>query len=280
MSHEFKVFLMCRVLKVSRSGYYDWTKRASKPQQNDSKELIEQIKAIFYKSRCTYGFRSIKRDLVKSGLYIGKKHIRRIMRLLGLKAVPLRPNPYSKIKAAEEAKVCKHRLNRQFVVKRANRIWTGDITYIWTSSGWVYLAIVLDLYSRQIVGWSLSVNPDTDLVISALSMAIHSRRIRRWRIMFHSDQGVQYTSGDHRQYLLDRGILQSMSRRGQCWDNAPTESWFGTMKQETGLNKWHLDNIKEVESTLRDWIYWYNYERRHTHLDYCSPVEFENKVAA
>jgi putative transposase len=153
------------------------------------------------------------------------------MAKMNLVACPLKPNPYAALKTAGESKICKHRLSRRFKVARPDRVWTGDITYIWTHSGWVYLAVVLDLYSRKVVGWAVSTKPDTALVIAAMAMAIHARPYRRWRLMFHSDQGCQYTSQEFREYLRDRGVLQSMSRRCQCWDNAPTESWFGTLKQ-------------------------------------------------
>jgi putative transposase len=198
-----------------------------------------------------------------------------------LVATPRRPNPYAALKAEKEAKTCKHRLSRKFTVKRPDRVWTGDITYIWTHSGWVYLAVVIDLYSRKIMGWALSTRPDTTLAIQAIAKALRSRPYRRWRLMFLSDQGCLYTSQEFRDYLHDRGVLQSMSRRGQYWDNAPTESFFGTLKQETGIGKWYLEDLLEFEIALFDWIEaWYNPKRRHSHLDYCSPVKFENKMAA
>lgn len=281
MRVEFSVDTMCKVLRVSRSGFYEWMDRVQKPLDAGEEKLKEATRRIFRESRSTYGFRSMKRALAKEGFHIGKKRIRRMMAKMGLVAMPLKPNPYVAMKAAGESKVCKNRLSRNFRVKRPDRVWTGDITYIWTHSGWVYLAVVIDLFSRKIVGWALSTRPDTTLALKALAMAVRSRPYRCWRLMFHSDQGCQYTSQEFREYLRDRGILQSMSRRGQCWDNAPTESWFGTLKQETGLGKWYLENIKEVEVAIFDWIEnWYNPKRRHSSLDYCSPIEFENKMAA
>lgn len=281
MSREMSLERMCRVLGVSRSGFYEWRSRISKPVPPDDTPTRDAIKRIFRQSRGTYGNRSMRNALAKEGIHIGKKRIRRMMAELGLVALPLKPNPYTALNEAGENRVCKHRLSRNFTVKRPNRVWTGDITYIWTHSGWVYLAIVLDLHSRRVVGWAVSTNPDTALVIAALAMAVSTRPYRRWRIMFHSDQGCQYTSQAFREYLRDRGFLQSMSRRGQCWDNAPTESWFGTLKQETGISKWPLENAREVEEAIFEWIEsWYNPRRRHSSLDYCSPVEFENRRAA
>jgi putative transposase len=272
---------MCKVLRASRSGFYEWRERLPKPVDAAEEKLKETIRRIFRESRSTYGFRSMKKALAKEGFHLGKKRIKRLMARMGLVAMPLRPNPYAALKAAGESKVCKNRLSRNFTVKRPDRVWAGDITYIWTHSGWVYLAVVLDLFSRKVVGWSVSTKADTALVVAAMAMAVRSRPYRRWRLMFHSDQGCQYTSQEFREFLRDRGVLQSMSRRGQCWDNAPMESWFGTLKQETGIGKWHLENMKEVEEAIFDWIEnWYNPKRRHSSLDYCSPVEFENKMAA
>ncbi len=281
MRAEFPVDSMCKVLLASRSGFYEWQQRLPKPVDPAEQRLKDVMQRIFRESRSTYGFRSMKKALAKEGFHIGKKRIKRLMARMGLVAMPLRPNPYAALKAAGESKVCKNRLSRNFAVKRPDRVWTGDITYIWTHSGWVYLAVVIDLFSRKIIGWAISTRPDTTLAIQALAMAVRTRPYRRWRLMFHSDQGCQYTAQEFREYLRDRGILQSMSRRGQCWDNAPTESFFGTLKQETGIGKWYLENTKEVEAAIFDWIEtWYNPKRRHSSLDYCSPVEFENKMAA
>ena len=281
MRAAFPVNTMCKVLRAGRSGFYEWKERLPKPIDAAEERLKDSMRRIFRSSRSSYGFRSMKHALGKEGLHIGKKRIRSLMRVMGLIASPLKSNPYSDLNAAGESKVCKHRLARNFTAKKPDRVWTGDITYIWTHSGWVYLAVVIDLFSRKVVGYAVSTRPDSALAVAAMSMAIRSRPYRRWRLMFHSDQGCQYTSQAFREYLRDRGVLQSMSRRGQCWDNAPTESWFGTMKQETGLGKSYLENMKEVESAIFDWIEnWYNTKRLHSSLDYCSPVEFENKMAA
>jgi transposase InsO family protein len=281
MKPEFDVKTMCRLLKVSRSGYYEWATR-KKPETDSAEEALKaRLVRIFRESRCTYGNRSIRKALAKEGVHVGKKRVRRLMKQLKLVPGPVLPNPYAALKSAKEPVVCKHRLKRNFRVNRPDRAWVGDITYIWTHQGWVYLAVVIDLFSRKVVGWAVSQKPDTALCIAALAMAVLKRPYRRWRIMFHSDQGCQYTSQEFREYLRDRGILQSMSRRGQCWDNAPTESFFGTLKHETGIDKWSLENLGEVEAALFDWIeIWYNNKRLHSTLDYCSPVEFEIMAAA
>lgn len=282
MSVEFDVRGMCRIFGVSRSAYYAWRDKGPVPLDEAREALKVRIRELFLESRCTYGFRSIRKVLGKEGVHVGKKRVRRLMREMRLVASPVLPRPYGSARLAQEARFCKHRLQRNFAAKRPDRVWVGDITYIWSRDGWVYLAVVLDLFSRKVVGWSVSRKPDTSLVVDALAKAVRSRPYRRWRLMFHSDQGCQYTSMEFRQYLSDRGILQSMSRRGQCWDNAVPESFFGTMKRETGMGRWALGNAEEVREALFDWIEaWYNLKRRHSSLDYCSPVEFEiNNVAA
>jgi len=277
MTSLHKTVRMCCALNVSRSGLYDWSKRDRSPDHQPLRELIREI---FNRKRCNYGHRSIRDELAKQGIHHGRKLILRLMTQEGLRPTASLPKPYGKAKGGEH-RVAKNRLNRHFKVARLNRVWTSDITYIWTARGWAYLAVILDLFSRRIVGWSVSDKPDTALVISALSKAIACRRPRRWRLMFHSDQGCQYTALTLQQYLRDSGILQSMSRRGQCWDNAPTESFFGTMKQETGVARFILDDCQTVDMAMLDWIdQWYNLARRHTTLGGCCPAEFEARIAA
>lgn len=280
MKTAHSIELMCRVLKVSRSGFYEWRER-SVPIKAERTQLRDDIQRIFRDSRKTYGHRSVRDALIKEGVRVGRKLILRLMTEMALVPAPWKPSPYSIIKKASEPKVCEHLLQRNFSPPSPNRVWTSDITYIWTRSGWSYLAIVLDLYSRKVIGWSVSEKPDTALVIAALSQALVQRTYVRGQLMFHSDQGCQYTSGELCRFLRERDIIQSMSRRGQCWDNAPTESFFRTLKMETGLSKAHLPGPAEVESVLIDWIEtWYNLIRRHTFIGHCSPAEYEARWAA
>lgn len=280
MKTEHSIELMCRALKVSRSGFYEWRGRPV-PLKVERTELRDHIQRVFRDSRKTYGHRSIRDALLKEGQPAGRKMILRLMAEMGLVAAPWKPSPYSLLKKASEPTVCDHLLNRDFSPPAPNRVWTSDITYIWTQSGWSYLAVVLDLYSRKVIGWSVSDKPDTALVLAALSQALVTRRYVRDQLMFHSDQGCQYTSLELRRYLRERGILQSMSRKGQCWDNAPTESFFRTLKMETGVAKAHLPGSAEVEAVLFDWIEtWYNVMRRHTFIGYCCPAEYEARWAA
>jgi len=281
MKAVHSIELMCRILKVSRGGFYEWRGRA-KPAARDYSTLKEAIRNHFQKSRGTYGHRSIREELRKESVRASRKLVLRLMKEMGLEAAPWKPSPYAAQREAKEATVCDHLLQRDFKPAEKDKVWTSDITYIWTLSGWVYLAVVMDLHSRRIVGWSVSDKPDTALALKALSEALVARRYARGRgLVFHSDQGCQYTSQMFQAFLKERGITGSMSRRGQCWDNAPTESWFKTFKRETGIRKLHLKGVGAVEALAFDWIEtWYNLRRRHTFLDYCSPVEFELKRAA
>ncbi len=280
MKAAHSIELMCRVLKVSRSGFYEWRHR-SLPIKVEHGKLRDDIKRVFRDSRKTYGHRSVRDVLIKEGVRAGRKLILRLMTEMALVPGPWKDSPYSILKKASDPKVCNHLLQRNFSPSGPNLVWTSDITYIWTKKGWVYLAVVLDLYSRKVIGWSVSDKPDTTLVIAALSQALISRVYVRGRLMFHSDQGCQYTSGELCRFLRERDIIQSMSRRGQCWDNAPTESFFRTLKMETGLAKAHLPGPAEVELVLIDWIEtWYNRIRRHTFIGYCCPAEYEARWAA
>ena len=279
MKTEHSIELMCRALKVSRSGFYEWRGRLV-PEKRERVELRDQIQRVFRDSRKTYGHRSVRDVLIKDGIRAGRKLILRLMKEMALVPGPWKPSPYSLLKNANESNVCPHLLERNFSPPGVNRVWTSDITYIWTRGGWSYLAIILDLFSRKIIGWSVSDKPDTALVIAALSQALVTRSYVHGQLMFHSDQGCQYTSGELRRFLRERGIVQSMSRRGQCWDNAPTESFFRTLKKETGIAKALLSGPAEVETVLIDWIEtWYNRMRRHTFIGYCSPAEYEARWA-
>ena len=280
MKAEHSIELMCRALKVSRSGFYEWRGRPV-PKQAERIELRGHIQRVFRDSRKTYGHRSIRDVMIKEGRRAGRKLILRLMAEMALVPGPWKPSPYSILKKASEPTVCNHLLKRDFSPPAPNRVWTSDITYIWTQSGWAYLAVVLDLFSRKVIGWSVSDKPDTALVIAALTQALVTRSYVRGQLMFHSDQGCQYTSLELCRFLRERGIIQSMSRRGQCWDNAPNESFFRTMKGETGIAKANLAGPIEVESVLFDWIEtWYNLIRRHTFIGYCCPAEFEARWAA
>lgn len=280
MKAAHDIILMCRVLKVGRSSFYDWRKgHRRQARSHDALQVV--IREAFHRSRGTYGHRRIYEDLREGPVRGSLKLILRLMNAMDLVAAPWKPSPYAVAKAAQESTVCANLLNRNFSPTGLNKVWASDITYIWTRAGWVYLAVVLDLFSRRVVGWSVSESPDTDLVLSALFQALASRRYVPGDLIFHSDQGCQYTSRAFQEYLKERGIRGSMSRRGQCWDNAPTESFFKSFKRETGLRRLQLEGRGEAEMLALDWIEtWYNVRRRHTFVEYENPAAFEMKNAA
>ena len=262
---------------MHRSSYRSWRDRDQTPCEAEQ-ALQKLILDAHEASNGSAGARTLASMVTLEGTPLSRYRARRRMKLLGL--VSTQPPGHAYKKADQPHLDIPNHLNREFDVKEPNKVWTGDITYIWTGERWAYLAVVIDLYARKPVGWAMSLSPNTDLVKKALTLAYESRG-RPKGVLFHSDQGCQYTSKEFRLYLSDRGILQSMGRRGQCWDNAVPESFFGTLKRETGLGHWPMANAGEVQDALYDWIeMWYNLKRRHTSLDYCSPVEFEIMKAA
>jgi putative transposase len=220
--------MVCQVLEVPKSSYYEYRLRRDKIDAERVK-LRAQVRQVFKASRCAAGSRTIKDALNQQGTDIGRYKVRRLMAEAGL--VSKQPGKHRyKVADAERVDI-PNRLDRQFAVAEPNRVWCGDITYIWAGNRWAYLATVLDLYARRIVGWAISDNPDTDLTIRALDHA-YEQRGKPSNLMFHSDQGCQYSSKRYRQQLWRYQITQSMSRRGNCWDNAPMERLFRSLKTE------------------------------------------------
>lgn len=261
---------MCRLLKVSRSGYYAW--RVRKPSQRalDDEALRVQIQGIHRRSRGTYGSPRIRDELVDRAIPVGRRRVARLMREQALQGIPKRR--FHKSVASSPGSVAPNLLDRQFAVTGPNKIWASDITYLGLGRRWVYLAIVLDLYSRRIVGWELSRIADTSLVLSALRMALLSRRPET--LLHHSDRGSQYTSRRYLRVLREAQIQVSMSRKGDCWDNAVAESFFATLKRELAhRSSW--DNFDQVEADVGDYIRFYNGARRHTSLSGMTPKRFE-----
>jgi len=263
-------------MKVSRSGYYDWLERPESKRSIDNKELIKVITEIFFKSRNIYGTRRIADQLAKRGIFISRHRITRLMAAAGLSCKTKR-----KFKVTTDSRhnkpISPNLLNREFRVSKADTYWVGDITYIPTKAGWLYLATVIDLYSRQIIGWSMSNNMRAGLVNNALTMAIWKRKPKRGSLIWHTDQGIQYASKSHRSILKDHGIIQSMSRKGNCWDNAVAESFFKTLKTEL-TNHYQFNNQQEAKNVIFEYIeVFYNRIRTHSANNYLSPVEFERK---
>ena len=276
---EFPIFLMSRVLEVSRSGYYAWLKHPESKRDQDDKALSQEIFKIHQESFCTYGSPRVYRELKRRGKHIGEKRIVRLMRKDGLKAKTKR-----KFKVTTDSThhfpVAPNLLNREFTPEEPNQKWASDITYIWTAEGWLYLAVVMDLFSRAIVGWSMSERMTRELVIDAFVMAT-KRRNPPSGLLHHSDRGSQYASDDYQDILAKHGAICSMSRKGNCWDNAPVESFFGTIKKEHVFHNRYLYRAQARQSIFVYIEQFYNRKRIHSALGYRTPSEMEQfKLAA
>ena len=270
MTHqqEFAVRKMCAVLGVSSSGYYHWKKELRKQEKN--KEIDEQIVKIFNKSRATYGSPRIYKTLQRAGVQTSESTVARRMRSLDIS--PERKKRFVATTDSEhEQPIAENILNRQFSVREIGRVWVGDITYIRLRDYFVYLTTVIDLADRMVVGWHLSDNmTDSDTTIAAFKKALANRKITEG-LIFHSDRGVQYASKDFRALLKQKNCIQSMSRKGNCWDNAVAESFFKTIKRES-LNRYQFKTKDQVYSVVFDYIDgWYNTQRIHTTLGDLSP---------
>ena len=264
---------MCRVLEVSTSGYYDWRARPESRRKKQDRRLVVEIKAIHKESRQTYGSPRIHDELKDRGIHCGKKRVARLMRLHDISAKQTR-----RFKATTDSKharpVAENVLARQFTPSAPNVVWAADITYIPTRQGWLYLAVVLDLFSRRVVGWSMHNRLNRSLVLDALKMALRGRSPRPG-LIHHSDRGSQYASGDYQGLLQAQQMVCSMSRRGNCWDNAPVESFFSTLKRELVHHR-RWQTRAAVRAAIFEYIeVWYNRKRRHSSLGYQSPVQYE-----
>lgn len=270
---SYPVTILCRVMQVSPSGYYMFEQRGPSARALANEELLAEIKEIHQESRGTYGSPRMHRELVARGRRVGRGRVERLMREHGITARRKR-----RFKMTTDSKhgmpVAKNTLERQFSVDAPDRKWAGDITYIWTREGWLYLAVILDLFSRRVVGWAMDPRIDRWLVLSALDMALDAREPSE-ELLHHSDRGSQYASADYRARLDAMGITCSMSRKGDCWDNAVVESFFGTLKQEL-VHRSDFATRAEARSAIFEYIeVFYNRWRRHSYLGYMSPVEFE-----
>lgn len=275
---DYSVALLCSVLSVSRRAYYAWTTAVESRKAKRDKELKTVITAAFAQNRAVYGTRRLKEVLAKQGDSASRRRIGRIMQ-----EAQLRCQTKRRFKATPNSKhdlpIAPNQLARQFEVDQANQVYVGDITYIHTQEGWLYLAVVIDLYSRQIVGWSRAERMKTKLVNDALIMAIWKRKPAKG-LLWHTDRGSQYASDSHRQLLKQHGIEQSMSRKGNCWDNAVSESFFHTLKTEC-VNHENYATREAARKSIFDYIaVFYNRQRLHSNNGYLSPVEFENQHKA
>jgi len=274
---EFSLAAMSRVLSVTRQGYDAWKRRRSGTRACANEVLRVAIRAIHAKSRCSYGSRRVHRQLVRQGHRVGKNRVARIMSQEGLRA---KRSPRFRITTDSRNTKVVHEnvLARDFAVGTPNRAWAGDITYLWTGEGWLYLAVVLDVGTRRVIGWSFRATLEAELVTAALDMALGSRSVNAGLIC-HSDRGSQYGS-EGIQAMIERYRLRgSMSRKGNCWDNAVVESFFASLKAEVVADaRWQTR--AEARSAVVAWIEgWYNRERMHSTLGYLSPDEYERQIA-
>jgi len=266
------VNVMCEALGVSRGGFYAWLSRPRSRRSLDDEVLGKHVQQSFVRSDRTYGARRVWRDVLEQGQACGLHRIERLMREQALRARPRRRGlPKDK---GERSAVAENVLNRQFQADAPNQKWVADFTYIWTAEGWLYVAAVLDLYSRRIVGWSMQDGMTSQLVVDALMMAVW-RRGKPVALLHRSDQGSQYTSVQFQQLLREQGITCSMSRAGEVWDNSAMESFFSSMKTERTARKAYRSR-EQARADVFDYIErFYNPTRRHSTLGYISPVQFE-----
>ena len=264
---------LCRVLDVSRSGFYAWSSRSASPRSIDDSRLIAEVAAVFDEHKGRYGSVRITRELRSSGVRVGRHRVRRLMRQAAMR-VRGRRRWVRTTDSRHQHPIAPNLLARNFTVDAPNRAWVADITYLPTKTGWLYLAVILDLYSRAVVGWSMSRRIDGKLTLDALDAALMRRPVKAG-VIAHSDRGSQYAATEYQKRLQQHGMVCSMSRKGDCWDNAVVESFFATLKLEL-LG----DDIFEDQASAQKLVFeyieaYYNRRRRHSTLGYVSPAAYE-----
>lgn len=271
----FSIRAMCRVLKVHHSGFYAWLKAPLCHRKKDDQRLTGLIKQFWLESGCVYGYRKIHDDLRSLGETCCPNRVARLARIAGIKAqigYKRRPGVYG----GKPGIVAANQLQQVFDVQGANQVWVTDITYIRTHEGWLYLAVVIDLYSRRVVGWSMQSRMHMDLVLQALLMAVWRRKPKS-KTIIHSDQGSQFTSYEWQDLLKTHNLEPSMSRRGNCYDNAVAESFFQLLKRERIRQKTYT-NRKQARDDIFDYIeFFYNPKRKHGNNGLLSPIDFEKQ---
>lgn len=268
----------CRVLNVSPAGYYRWKDRPQSRRGQENEGLLKRIQEIHSRSRQTYGSPRITRALRQERLWCSENRVARLMKVAQIKAKAKRKFTRVVSSTAVRYPAAANRVNQVFVAPAPNRLWVADITFIRTREGWLYLAAVLDVYSRKIVGWATGPQPTADLAQSAMERALGQRHVAPG-LVHHSDQGAQYANHQYQRFLEARGFIASMSRKGNCYDNAMMESFFHTLKMEHVY--WHsYRSRRDAETSLFDFIeLFYNPERLHSSLDFKSPADYEKKLA-
>ena len=271
--NDYPIGLMCRVLEVSRTGYYTYSKRPTSEREMENLELVEEMRLVQEATRQSYGSPRMTRELRTKGKTCGRHRVARLMRANGLAA--RRKKRFRKTTDSNHSFPCAENIvNREFTVSAPNQVWVSDVTYIWTQERWLYLAVTLDLYSRKVVGWGMGTSNDTALVARALRMAIEGRHPAAG-LIFHSDRGSVYAATDFEKELGKHGIEPSMSRKGDCWDNAVAESFFSSLKTEW-LREAGYETVSEAMAEVFSYIeMFYNPRRLHSFLGYVSPADFE-----
>jgi putative transposase len=269
----YPITVLCSVLGVSRSGFHAWRKRPTAPRLRADAQLAAQVAAVHTRSRKTYGSPRVHAELRAKGVRVGKKRVERLMRENGLEA--RRKRRFRRTTDSKHSNpIAPNVVARNFETAAPNRVWATDVTAVWTLEGWLYLAVMLDLYSRRVVAWAASANNDTLLALDALRAGLRARRPKNG-LVHHSDRGSPYASAEYRAALQRHGLVASMSRKGDCWDNAVAESFFGTLRAELVDHEQYASH-DAARRAIGDYIDgFYNIERRHSYLEYLNPIEFE-----
>lgn len=275
---EYKVIRMCEVLGVSSTGFYDWLDRPESQRSQENRRLTDKIQQSHQRSRGIYGSPKIHKDLVVDGETCSVNRVARLMKAANIKSKLARKFVVT-TDSKNTLQPAPDLLQRRFCVEGQNKAWVSDTTFIATREGWLYLAVVLDLFSRQVIGWAMDPKNNAQLVQDALSMSLW-RRGKVKGVIIHSDQGSTYASGDYQGLLSKHKIRCSMSRKGECLDNAVAESFFGTLKNELVYHEDYHTRAQAKQSIFEYIEVFYNRQRRHAFLDYLTPVEYEAKYAA
>jgi putative transposase len=275
---DYPVRIMCGVLGVSPAGYYAWRSRPESRRSTVNRELVDDIQLVHRNNHGRYGSPRIHAELQAQGRGVSRGRIERLMRHHGIRAIMARPRRVRTTDSRHDLPIAPNLLKREFVAAAPNRIWLTDITCIETDQGWLYLAAVMDLYSRRIVGWAMEDHLRADLPAAALRMAISAQRPAAG-LIHHSDRGVQYASADYRKLMQSAGFRASMSRKADCYDNAPMESFFHTLKTELVHHRQYATRQEAIRDIFAYIEGFYNRTRRHSAIGYISPMEMELKVA-
>lgn len=281
-SEKIKVNLACKTLEVSRSGYYDWLKRPESDRAIETAALLVRIRAVHELSKQTYGSPRMTAALRAEGFECGQNRVAKIMRENEIASEAVRKFKITTTDSNHDLPIA----DRIFETENAeavmapNQVWVGDITYVHTDEGWLFLAIFLDLFTRKVVGFSSDDNMRVELIMNALDMALGRQDVKDGELIAHSDRGSQYASDDYRRKIRLAGIIASMSRKGNCWDNAHCESFFHSLKTEL-VYRTNFKTREEAKQAIFEWIEtWYNRQRLHSSLDYMSPTKYESLALA